>query len=153
MSRFLNIIESNLPTPSDNNLNKVVDKLADLLNTISEIDVVSATSPEELTVSINGNIITLHVKDVKAGHSEEDAETLNMSADYQIDSKIADMASRAKSGAIFGKFGSAAAKAKSAQDRRDKVVTRAIPIYDKVTSDLEKALSTIRTSTTTNITQ
>jgi hypothetical protein len=152
MSRFLNIVENNLPIPSDDKLNSVVDKLADLLNTISEIDVVSAASPEELTVSINGNIITLTVKDIKEGYSEEDAE-MAMSADYQIDSKIADMASRAKSGAVFGRFGSAAAKAKSAQDRRDKVVTKAIPIYDKVTKDLESALSKITATTTTNITQ
>lgn len=157
MSKFLRLVENNLPSEEEAGMGNMVDKLVELLDSIDSITVTSDVPAQELTIDIDGHKIVLEVKDVHTKQHEEDAETMAtpvaMDAQYKIDAKIADMASRAKSGALFGKIGSAAQLAKSAQNRRDNVVKKAIPIYDTVTKELEAALTKAQAKTNITVSQ
>lgn len=156
MTKFLRIVENNLPSEQEGELGKMTDKLAELLNTIGSVEVASTAPASELTVNIAGHTIVLEIKDVHSKNTEEDAEDpkigVAMNAQYNIDAKITDMANRATKGTTFG-FGGAAAQAKTAVAKRDAVVKRAIPIYNQVTDELNKALKNADPSIITSISQ
>ena len=136
----------------------MVDKLAELLDTIDSVTVVSTAPARELTVNINGHTIVLEVKDAYSDQIEKIAEAaginpkVDMQAKYNIDSEVDRMASQAGSGTIFG-MGNSAMKAKSAKKRRDDVVAKAIPIYDDITKQLEGALKNTKVNSYLQIRQ
>jgi len=156
MTKFLKLVENNLPSEEDMNLSVMVDKLAELLDTLDSVTVVSTAPARELTITINGHIIVLEVKDAYSEQTEKIAEevsaSVDMAAKYNIDSEVDRMASQAGSGTIFG-MGTAAMKAKSAKKRRDDVVGKAIPIYDNITKQLEGALKNAKVNSYLQIRQ
>ena len=101
MTKFLKLVENNLPSEEDMNLSVMVDKLAELLDTIDSVTVVSTAPARELTVNINGHTIVLEVKDAYSDQIEKIAEAaginpkVDMQAKYNIDSEVDSMASQA----------------------------------------------------------
>jgi hypothetical protein len=142
MSKFLRIVENNLPSEHESQLGKMVDKLAELLNTIGSVEVNSTAPSKELTVNINGHTIVLDVKDVTVT-GDEDEET-GFGATYNLNKGVEGLAAQAKSGAagaVANMFGTDAQKARTAVKDRQAVVKKAIPVYAKVTKSLSDALT------------
>ena len=143
MTKFLRIVENNLPSEQEGELGRMVDKLADLLNTIGSVEVASTAPPGELIVNIDEHTIVLEIKDVHTKHSEEDEET-GFGATYNLNKGVEGLAAQAKTGAagaVASMFGTDAQKARTAVKDRQAVVKKAIPIYARVTKSLNDALT------------
>lgn len=151
MTKFLDIVENTMPPVSNESQNKMVDVLAELLDKIPSIEVVSTSKPEELKVNVSGSIITLHVADVTEG---SDAEEDNEALTYNLDQNIERLATKAKSG-IAGGLASLAGtpyqKAKAAVKRRENAAKSGIGVYERITDKLIKAIETSNKDLNTNI--
>lgn len=159
MSKFIDIIESATPVLQDNGreskidhiINKMVDRLSELLNNIEDIEVISTDVPEELQVRVNDITLTLRVTDVTEG-IDEDNETYN----YELDRGVEALAAKANSGlsGFAGKiFGTKYQQAKAAVRERQNVASKGIDVYRRVTKKLEDAIaaSDKDTKTTFNV--
>lgn len=150
MSKFLRLVENNLPSEEEAGMGKMVDKLVELLDSIDSIIVTSDVPAQKLTIDIDGHRIVLEVKDVQYSKDSEDEES-SMKATYNLNQGVEGLATQASTGiagAIAGKFGSVAQKAKQAVKRRNDVAVAAIPVYDKVTQKLEQAIRSASRSIT-----
>lgn len=151
MSKFLNLVENTMPSAEDEAQNKMVDVLAELLNKIPSIDVISTSKPEELKISINGSEITLHVTNVtNNGATDEDNEM--KVKDYDLDRGVEGLAAKANSGisgAVAGMFGSPYQKAKKAVKRRLDASIQGIDVYNKVTDNLISAIQNSKKASNT----
>ena len=142
MSKFLRLVENNLPSEEEAGMGTMVDRLVELLDSIDSITVTSNVTAQELTIDIDGHKIVLEVKDVQSSEDSEDEES-SMKASYNLNQGVEGLASQASTGiagAIAGKFGSTAQKARQAVKRRNDIAVAAIPVYDKVTQKLEQAV-------------
>ena len=142
MTKFLRIVENNLPSEQESDLGKMVDKLAQLLDTIGSVEINSTAPSRELTVTIDGHTIVLEVKDVSSTR-DEDEET-SFGATYNVNKGVEGLAAQAKTGAagaVASMFGTDAQKARTAVKDRQAVVKKAIPVYAKVTKSLSDALT------------
>jgi hypothetical protein len=152
MSKFLDIVEGTMPSADSTAKGEMVDLLADLLNKIPEINVISTNKPEELLIQINGSTITLHVVSVSEANNstpEEDSESIT----YSLDHGVEELAAKAKSGPLgwaAGKLGSAYQQAKRAVGDRENVAKDGIVVYKRVTDSLRKAIQASKKGSTTD---
>lgn len=147
MSRFLKIIEQNNPSPHVESKRKMVSKLVELLDKLPGIDV-KIVDHNTFTVSVNGNDITLDVRDIdnlNEAMYQPPAQTssgASFNPTYNLDQGVEKMAAKALyKGPMSGLLGvTAAQKANQAVKKREDVVQKAIPVYNKITKDLENAV-------------
>jgi len=146
MSRFLSLVENNIPSQEEGSMSMLVDKLVELLDTIGSVTVTSTAPSKELIVEVDEYTITLVVKDIHPSNKEEEEEN-SLKSKYNLDQNVEGLAAQAKtgiSGAIAGAFGTVAQQAKQAVKKREALVKQAVPLYDKVTDALGRAIDTAR---------
>lgn len=148
MSKFLRIIEQNKPSEHNESKRKMVSSLVQLLDSLPGIDV-SIVDHNTFTVDVNGNTITLDVRDIKelneAGMYQPPAQTnsgASFNPTYSIDKEVEGQAAKA----AYKGFGSSVLgfttpqKANQAVKERENVAKSAIKIYKKITTDLDQAV-------------
>lgn len=138
MSKFLQIIESNIPSEDKSSKLNMVSTLVSLIDTLPGIDV-STVDHNTFVINVNGNDITVDVRDIEGSVNEQSS----FDPSYNLDQAVSNMASKALyKGPGSSMLGiTSAQKANAAVKRREKVVQKAIPVYDKITKDLEAAIT------------
>lgn len=148
MSKFLKIIENNIPSKTNESKLAMVSMLVKLIDTIQGIDV-SVVDHNTFIININGSDITVDVRDIETNVSEQSS----FDHTYDIDQEVNKMASKAlykgPGSGLFGKFGTTPMKAQAAVKKRENVIKTAISVYNDITKDLEQAVgaSKLRTKT------
>lgn len=138
MSKFLKIIENNIPSKTNESKLSMVSTLVKLIDTIEGIDV-SVVDHNTFIINVNGNDITVDVRDIETNVNEQSS----FDPTYNLDQEVNKMASKA----LYKGPGSSmlgittAQKANAAVKKRENVVKKAIPVYDAITKDLEQAVS------------
>lgn len=143
MTKFLKLVENNLPSKTETGMSEMVDKLVELIDSINSITVTSTAPANELTIEIDGHVIILEVKEVKVKDGDEEEES-SLKATYNLNQGVEGLAAQASTGiagAIAGKFGTTAQKARQAVRKRNDISAAAIPVYDKVTQKLAQAVT------------
>lgn len=137
MSKFLKIIENSIPSKTNESKLGMVSNLVKLIDTISGIDV-SVVDHNTFIININGNDITVDVRDIETNVNEQSS----FDPTYNIDQEVNKAASKAMyKGPGSSALGfTSAQKANAAVKRRENVVKKAIPVYDAITKDLEQAI-------------
>jgi len=147
MSRFLKIIEQNNPSPHVESKRMMVSKLVELLDNLPGIDV-KIIDHNTFTVSVNGNDITLDVRDIdnlNEAMYQPPAKTstgASFNPTYNLDQGVEGLAAKALyKGPGSGMLGvTSAQQANQAVKKREAVAKKAIPVYNKITKDLEDAI-------------
>jgi len=153
MSKFLDIVEGTMPSADSTAKGEMVDLLADLLNKIPEINVISTNKPEELLIQVKGSTITLHVTSVSESNNSNTPEEDNESITYSLDHGVEELAAKAKNGPLgwaAGKLGSAYQQAKTAVGERENVAKEGIGVYKRVTNNIREAIKASKKSLTSN---
>jgi len=128
MSKFLSIVENNLPSEQASIKSNMVDKLVELLNTVSQIEVESLHRPKELKIKIGNNHIVLEVKSVYTSDiKSEDAEDPALAAANTVDRNVDMLAAKKDPIAL------------PAQTDRIKTVRGAVGVYKDLTKQLATA--------------
>lgn len=137
MSKFLKIIENSTPSQTTESKLKMVSTLVKLIDSISGIDV-NIVDHNTFTISVNGETLTLDVRDI-----DNLNEQSSFDPTYNLDQAVNNAAAKALyKGPGSGMLGiTTPQKANAAVKRRENVVKKAIPVYDKITKDLEQAIS------------
>jgi len=145
MSRFLKIIEQNNPSPHNESKRMMVSKLVELLDKLPGIDV-KIIDHNTFTVSVDGNDITLDVRDIDT--LNEQGPSFNPT--YNLDKGVEAMAAKALyKGPFSGILGATSAqKANQAVKKREAVVKKAIPVYQKITDALSDAIEASQNTAT-----
>lgn len=137
MSKFLRIIENNIPSETNESKLKMVSTLVELIDSIKGIDV-NVVDHNTFTININGNDITVDVRDIESSVNEQSS----FDPSYNIDQEVNKMAAKA----LYKGPGSSmlglttAQKANAAVKKRENVVKTAVNVYNNITKDLEQAI-------------
>jgi hypothetical protein len=139
MSKFLRIIEQSIPSEHNSSKHKMVSTLVQLLDSIHGIDV-SVVDHNTFTVDVNGNTITLDVRDIEKLNEASTGASFNPV--YNLDKEVEKQAAKAKFGGLGSSLiaGTAARKANAAVKERDAVASGAIDLYNNITNDLKKTI-------------
>jgi hypothetical protein len=140
MSKFLQIIEGLKPTEDNSSKLGMVSALVTLIDTVPGIDV-SVVDHNTFIINIKGHDITVDVRDIEGSVNEQAASSFNPV--YNLDQGVEGIAAKA----LYRGPGSSmlgittAQKANAAVKKREKVVKKAIPVYDNITKKLEAAIT------------
>jgi hypothetical protein len=138
MDKFLKVIESNLPSTENDAKQEVINQLAKLFDNIKGITV-TPIDHNSFRVKVNNNEVILNMDDVRP------LTEGSFDPSYSIDKGVEGLAAKAIGGPLAGRmgtqFGTAPQKAKAALRKRQNISKKAIDVYDNVTKDLEKAIT------------
>jgi hypothetical protein len=139
MSKFLRIIEQSIPSGRVESKHAMVSKLVQLLDSLPGIDV-SVVDHNTFTVDVNGNVITLDVRDIEKLNEASTGASFNPV--YNLDKEVEKQAAKAKLGGLGSSLiaGTDARRANAAVKERDAVAIKAVDLYKKITNDLERTI-------------
>lgn len=151
MSKFLQIIVSNIPSEDKSSKLNMVSTLVKLIDTIKGIDV-KVVDHNTFIINVKGHDITMDVRDIQSDVHEQARPSFDLT--YNLDKEINNMAAKAlykgPGSGLTGEFGTSAMQANAAVKKREKAIKKAVPVYNDITKELEAAITAYRSKPARN---